>query len=99
MTDQQVAFWLVAMGAVELVAVVVAIFVVFPAGQELHQVLKLGFAVMSFGLVVQLVRSLHYLQHGVYPIDSVFPMWITKDVGASILIFYFAFIHGKQKPD
>lgn len=97
MSDQQVAFWLVTMGVIELAAVFTAILVVFPMGGELHQVLKIGFAVMVFGLVIQLVRTTHYLNYGTYPVDHVFPMWITKDLGASILIFYFAFLHGKQE--
>lgn len=95
MTDQQVTFWLIAMGAVELVAVFVALFYVFLGDKGLHTVQKVGFAIMVFGLVVQLVRSLHYLQHGSYPVDHVFPMWITKDIGACILIYYYSFIHGE----
>jgi hypothetical protein len=95
MTDYQVAFWLSAVGIVEVMAVLVAVFVVFTSENDWHPLLKLGFAFMVFGLVVQVVRSLHYLQHGHYPVDVYFPMWITKDIGAIMLIYYFAFIHPK----
>jgi hypothetical protein len=50
---------------------------------------------MVFGLVVQVIRSIHFLQHGSYPVDHYFPMWLTKDIGACILIYYYSFIHGK----
>lgn len=98
MTDTQIAFWLIFAGFFEIIAVVVALFVVFPdEEQNLHIVLKAGFAIMVMGIVVQIIRSTHYLQHGHYPIDYIFPMWITKDIGASVMIYYYAFIHGKQK--
>lgn len=96
MTDTQVAFWLVSAGIVEVIAVFIAIFVVFPSDNDWHTLLKAGFALMVLGLVVQIVRSIHYLEHGYYPIDVYFPMWITKDIGASLLIYYFAFVHPKK---
>lgn len=95
MIDAQVSFWLIAMGILELIAVFVAIFVVFPSGYNLHPLLKTGFAFMVFGLVVQLIRSSHYLEFGAYPVDVYFPLWITKDIGAALLIYYFAFLHSK----
>jgi hypothetical protein len=99
MTDQQIAFWLITAGIFEIAAVFIAIFVVFPNDeQNLHIVLKAGFALMVMGLVVQIIRSTYYLQHGSYPVDHIFPMWLSKDIGASIMIYYFAFIHGKEKP-
>lgn len=98
MTDQQIAFWLITAGVFEIVAIAVAIFVVFPSDElNLHPVLKVGFAMMVFGLVVQIIRSTHYLQHGFYPIDRVFPLWLAKDAGASLLILYYGFIHPKLK--
>ena len=98
MTDQQIAFWLITAGVFEIVAILLAIFVVFPSEElNLHPVLKAGFALMVFGLVVQIIRSTHYLQHGHYPIDVVFPMWVTKDLGASLIVYYFAIVHPKLK--
>lgn len=96
MTDIQVAFWLTLMGGVEIIAVFVAIFYVFLKDSGLHPVQKTGFALMVFGLVVQVVRSLYYLQHGSYPIDVHFPLWIMKDIGASVLIFYYAFLYKRS---
>ena len=97
MTDVEIAFWLVLMGFVEMVAIFVAIFYVFLNDKGLHKVQKVGFAMMVFGLVVQLFRSSHYLMHGSYPIDVHFPLWIMKDIGASILIFFYAFLYKGNK--
>lgn len=97
MTDHQIAFWLIFAGFFEIIAVFVAIFVVFPDEEKaLHILLKNGFAMMVLGLVVQIIRSIHYLQHGYYPTDYIFPMWLTKDIGATVIIYYYAFIHGKE---
>lgn len=97
MTDFQISFWLILMGVVELVAIFVAVFGVFLNDRGLHKIQKTGFALMVFGLLVQLFRSTHYLMHGSYPVDVHFPLWITKDIGASILIYYYAFLHKEQK--
>lgn len=98
MTDQQIAFWLITAGVFEIAAIFIAIFVVFPSEELcLHPVLKFGFALTVFGLVVQIIRSTHYLQHGYYPVDVIFPMWVTKDLGISAIVFYFAFLHPKLK--
>lgn len=98
MTDMQVAFWLIVIGALGVSAVLVAVFILFPSATDWHWMLKTGIAFMVFGLVVQIVRTLHYLEHGKYPVDVYFPMWATKDIGASILIYYFTFIHTKLQP-
>jgi hypothetical protein len=98
MSDPQVAMWLILMGAFETVAVIIALFVVFPSeGVALHILQKIGFAFLVSGLVVQLVRSSHYLQFGIYPVDVLFPTWITKDIGACILVYYYAFVAPKDK--
>lgn len=96
MTDKQVAFWLIVMMIVEIFAVGIAFFCVFPQDSDhLHILQKIGFTLLVFGLVVQIVRSIHYLENGFYPIDVHFPLWISKDIGASVLIFYYAFINKK----
>ena len=97
MTDMQVAFWLIVIGALGMAAVFVAVFILFPSATDWHWMLKTGIALMVFGLVVRIVRTLHYLEHGHYPVDIYFPMWATKDIGASILIYYFTFVHPKIK--
>lgn len=91
MSDAQVSFWLVTMGIVDGVAVVIAMFVLFTNDSPLAPMQKIGIAFLVMGLVVQLSRSGHYLIHGFYPIDRYFPLWITKDVGAAILIYYYSF--------
>ena len=98
MTDQQIAFWLITAGVFEIAAIFIAIFVVFPSEEyQLHPMLKFGFALIVMGLVVQIIRSTHYIQHGYYPVDRIFPMWLVKDIGACILIWYFAYLHPKLK--
>lgn len=96
MTDIQIATWLAIVLVVELIAVVVAFVFVFARENNLHIVQKIGFALMVFGILVQIVRSLHYLDTGSYPIDKIFPMWITKDIGACVLIYYYAFVYPKR---
>lgn len=96
MNDKLLVAWLVGMLVVELIAVFVAFFYVFTKDDNsLHILQKIGFASLVFGLVVQVIRSIHFLDVGSYPVDKYFPMWITKDIGACILIYYYSFIHGK----
>jgi hypothetical protein len=42
---------------------------------------------MTAGLMVQIMRSLHYFELGAYPVDNFLPLWVTKDIGASLIIF------------
>jgi ABC-type polysaccharide/polyol phosphate export permease len=93
MNDVQVAFWLTLALAFQVIAIVVAFIFVFAKPEGLHILLKIGIASMVFGLVVQIVRSIHYLDNGFYPIDRYFPLWLTKDIGSMVLVYYFAFVH------
>lgn len=95
MNDAQVAVWLTIALVFQVVSIFVAFIYVFAKPEGLHTLLKIGFASMVFGLVVQIVRSIHYLDNGFYPIDRYFPMWLTKDIGIMLCIYYFAFIHRK----
>lgn len=96
MNDKMVAMWLMVALVFQVAAIFTAFIYVFAkADNGLHVLLKIGFASMVFGLVVQIVRSIHYLDTGFYPIDHVFPLWLTKDIGAIILVYYFSFIHSK----
>ena len=98
MTDYQVEIWLSVILVVETIAVVVACNTVFVnENHHLHLLQKIGFAFLVCGLVVQVVRSLSYLNVGHYPVDKVFPLWITKDIGACILIYYYAFVDTRKK--
>jgi hypothetical protein len=46
-----------------------------------------GIYLSTFGLGVQVGRSLHYIKFDSYPVDEWFPFWITKDIGISIMLF------------
>jgi hypothetical protein len=98
MTDMQVAFWLIVIGALGMSSVFVAVFILFPSATDWHWMLKTSIAFSVCGLVVQCVRTLHYLQFGFYPPDEYFPSWATKDIGISMQIYYFTFIHPKLQP-
>jgi hypothetical protein len=43
------------------------------------------------------LRTLHFFEHGFYPIDRYFPLWITKDIGICILIYFYAFVYPKKE--
>jgi hypothetical protein len=75
----------------------IAFVFVFISGQDMHILQKVGFALLVFGLVVQVVRSVHYLQFGTYPIDKHVPLWLAKDIGIMVLIFFYSFLHPKSK--
>jgi len=97
MNDKMVAAWLTVALVFQVIAIFTAFVYVFAkADNGLHVLLKIGFASMVFGLVVQIVRSIHYLDTGYYPIDHVFPLWLSKDIGSIILIYYFSFVHPKE---
>lgn len=95
MNDAQVAMWLAIVGVAGIVAILIAVFLIFTGENDYHWMLKTGILFMVIGLGVQVVRSIHYLDHGYYPIDRFFPTWITKDIGSIFLVVYFAFIHPK----
>lgn len=98
MNDKQVAMWLTIALVFQVIAIGVAFIYVFANHDNgLHVLLKIGFASMVFGLVVQIVRSIHYLDNGFYPIDKFFPLWLGKDIGACILIYFYAFVYPKVK--
>jgi hypothetical protein len=98
MSNFQVAAWLSVMLVVSVVFIGIALVCVFlNAGETMHILQKIGFALLVFGLVVQCVRSLEYLQFGAYPTDHYFPLWITKDLGACVLIYYYSFIFPKVR--
>jgi len=95
MSDTQVAMWLTLSMVASFFFIAIAFVYVFISGQDMHILQKVGFALLVFGLVVQVVRSVHYLRFGVYPTDHYFPMWLTKDLGIMALIYYYSFIRPK----
>ena len=60
------------------------------------KILSTGILLMSFGLMVQVIRSIYYLEHGHYPVDTIFPFWILKDIGGSLIIYYFTFCYDNK---
>jgi hypothetical protein len=89
-----VLHWLLSVLVLELVAIFTVAFLAFSGFfTEMRMLSKVGIFVMTTGLMVQIMRSLHYVDYGAYPVDTLFPLWITKDIGASIIIFDLALLH------
>lgn len=92
--------WLLSVLVLELIAILTVAYLAFSGFFTGMRILsKVGIFVMTSGLMVQIMRSLHYFEYGSYPVDTFFPLWITKDIGASIIIFDLAMLHfRKAKP-
>ena len=83
-----VAGWLLAVLVLELIAIVLVAYLSFSGFFEgMRIVAKIGIWMMTTGLMVQIMRSLHYFEFGAYPVDTIFPLWVTKDIGASLIVF------------
>ena len=95
MDEAQVAMWLTISMVSSFFFIGIAFMYVFISGQDMHIIQKVGFALLVFGLVVQVVRTVHFLNVGSYPVDHYFPMWLTKDIGIMVLIYFYAFIYPK----
>ena len=86
--------WLMSILVIELIAVFVVAFLAFSGFfTDMRMLSKVGIFVMTTGLMVQVMRSLHYFEFGSYPVDT---LWITKDIGASIIIFDLALLHFRK---
>jgi hypothetical protein len=46
-----------------------------------------GIYLCTFGLCVQVGRSMNYIKYNAYPVDEWFPFWITKDIGISVMLY------------
>ena len=89
--------WLMSILVIELIAIFLVAFLAFVGFfTDMRMLSKIGIFVMTMGLMVQIMRSLHYFEYGAYPIDTFFPLWITKDIGASIIIFDLALLHFRK---
>ena len=89
--------WLMSILVIELIAVFVVAFLAFSGFfTDMRMLSKIGIFVMTMGLMVQIMRSLHYFEFGAYPTDTLFPLWITKDIGASLIIFDLALLHFRR---
>ena len=83
-----VGAWLLAVLILELIAIMLVAYLSFSGFfHYMRPVAKIGIWVMTTGLMVQIMRTLHYFEFGSYPIDSIFPLWVTKDIGASLIVF------------
>jgi len=92
-----VVYWLMAILVMELIAVFLVAFLAFSGFfTNMRMLSKIGIFVLTTGLMVQVMRSLHFFEFGVYPVDTFFPLWITKDIGASIIIFDLALLHFRK---
>jgi hypothetical protein len=89
--------WLMSILVIELVAIFTVAFLAFSGFfTDMRMLSKIGIFVMTMGLMVQIMRSLHYFEFGAYPTDTLFPLWITKDIGASLIIFDLALLHFRK---
>ena len=92
-----VTYWLIAVLIIELIAILTVAFLAFSGFfSDMRMFSKIGIFVMTTGLMVQIMRTLYYLDYGSYPVDTFFPLWITKDIGASIIIFDLAVLHFRR---
>lgn len=97
MTDQTIAMWLAIMLVIEVSAIAsLAWLGISGRVLKLNKMFAVGVLLLAFGLAVQVVRSMHYFEFGRYPVDKVFPWWVLKDFGGSLIIFYLTFIWRKE---
>lgn len=93
-----VGAWLLTVLFVELAAIGCAAYLAFGGFFEgMRTLAKVGVFMMTMGLMVQIMRTLHFFEFGAYPVDTFFPLWVTKDIGASILIFDLVLM-SRQRP-
>ena len=91
--------WLLAVLVMELVAIVCVAFLSFGGFFNGMRMLAIvGILLLTTGLMVQIMRSLHFFEFGAYPVDTFFPLWITKDIGASIVIFDLVLLSRQMRP-
>ena len=92
-----VLYWLIAVLIIELIAILTVAYLAFSGFfLDMRMFSKIGIFVMTTGLIVQIMRTLYYLDYGSYPVDTFFPLWITKDIGASIIVFDLALLHFRK---
>jgi hypothetical protein len=92
-----VIYWLIGVLIIELVAILTVAYLAFSGFfTDMRMLSKIGIFIMTAGLIVQIMRTLYFIDYGSYPVDTFFPLWITKDIGASIIIFDLAILHFKR---
>jgi hypothetical protein len=93
-----VGTWLLAVLIMELVAIVCVAYLAFGGFfKGMRPLAKIGIFLITTGLMVQIMRTLHFFEFGAYPVDTFFPLWVTKDIGGSLLIFdlFLAYVQRK----
>lgn len=96
MSANMVATWLMIALVFQVIGILIAFVYIFAKSDtKFHILLKIGLVSMVFGLVVQIFRSIHFLDKGTYMVDHYFPLWLSKDIGSIILIYYYSFVHAK----
>ena len=89
--------WLLSVLIIELVAILTVAFLAFSGFfSDMRMFSKIGIFVMTTGLIGQIMRTLYFIDYGSYPVDTFFPLWITKDIGASIIVFDLALLHFRK---
>jgi hypothetical protein len=92
-----VTYWLITVLIIELIAILTVAFLAFSGFfLDMRMFSKIGIFVLTSGLIVQIMRTLYFLDYGSYPVDTFFPLWITKDIGASIIVFDLALLHFRK---
>ena len=92
-----VTYWLITVLIIELIAILTVAFLAFSGFfSDMRMFSKIGIFVLTTGLMVQIMRTLYFLDYGSYPVDTFFPLWITKDIGASIIVFDLALLHFRR---
>jgi len=92
-----VTYWLITILIIELIAILTVAFLAFSGFfSDMRMFSKIGIFVMTTGLIVQIMRTLYFIDYGSYPVDTFFPLWITKDIGASIIVFDLALLHFRK---
>lgn len=61
---------------------------VFGKREEKRILRELALTFAAFGLAVQTFRSIYFFNHGMYPPDVGWPMWITKDIALLLFISF-----------
>lgn len=97
MTDFQIVTWLTIMLVVGAIAIASMLAFAFTGDiKKLPKLLSTGLIILTVGLFVQIIRSMHYFEFGKYPVDYIFPMWVLKDLGGSLIIYYFVFFWKRE---
>lgn len=92
-----VGAWLLAVLILELIAIGLVAYLSFSGFfNGMRMLAKVGIWMMTMGLMVQIMRTLHYFEFGAYPVDTIFPLWVTKDIGASLIVFDLFFLSRKR---